>query len=126
MTFAPFGNINLQPIYDYLKVLSVKDTFLFETGKFLFKHNNDETFPTIGGYFEADPFVNQHSYGLRSRSANVPTRLVCQTKSSDKSLQIRGPKLWERLPSETTSSESLSIFKRNLKAFLLENDQPQY
>ncbi len=124
MTFAPFGNIDLQPIYNYLKVMNVKNTFLFETGKFLYKHNNDATFPTIGGYFEADQYVNQHSYGLRSRSANVPTRLVCHTKCSDKSLQIRGPKLWQSLPSTITSTESLSIFKRNLKTYLLENDYP--
>ena len=125
MTFAPYGNIDLQPMYDYLKVLNVQKTFLFETGKFLYKHNNDETFPTIGGYFEADPYVNLHSYGLRSRSANVPTRLVCHAKSSEKSLQFRGPKLWHSIPSETTNSESLGLFKKNLKAYLLENDHPQ-
>ena len=72
MTFAPFGNIDLQPMYDFLKVLNVNDTFALETGKFQYKFENDLIAPTIGGYFEVDPFVNQHDYGLRSRSNNIP------------------------------------------------------
>ncbi len=47
MTFAPFGNIDLQPIYDYLKVLNVDKTFLLETGKFLFKYNCNQIIPKI-------------------------------------------------------------------------------
>ena len=34
MTFAPFGRIELKPLYEYLKVLKVKEVFLIETGKF--------------------------------------------------------------------------------------------
>ena len=122
MTFAPYGNINLQPIYDYLKVLNIYKIFQMESGKFLYKFYNNEIIPTIGGFFETDPFANQHSYGLRSRSANVPTRLVKQTKSSEKSLQIRGPKLWRSIPDDISSSESFSIFKRAFKEYLLTNN----
>ena len=117
MTFAPLGNIDLQPIYDYLKVLNIDQLFSLETGKLLYKLNKNQIIPNIGGYFEIDPYVNQHDYGLRSRSTNAPTRLVCRTKSSEKSLQVRGLKLWQSLPSEVTDSESLNIFKKKLFFF---------
>ena len=105
--------------------MNINKIFQLESGKFLYKSHNNGIIPSIGGFFESDPFVNQHSYGLRSRSANVPTRLLQQTKSSEKSLQIRGPKLWRSIPDDITSSESFSIFKRAFKEYLLTNNLSQ-
>ena len=120
LTFAPFGHIDLQPMFDHLKVLNVKQIFSLETGKFLFKSKNNMLPISIGGYFEPDPFVNQHNYGLRSRTSNQPIRLVCRTKSGEKSLQIRGEKFWNDLPELLKESESFCLFKKNLKKYLLE------
>ena len=56
MTFAPFGNIDLQPIYDHLEILNLDQMYLFELGKFLYKlHHNLLPSHFIGHYFEADP-----------------------------------------------------------------------
>ena len=74
MTFAPFGNIDLNPIFDFLQVLDLSKMISFELGKFLYKkHNALIPAHCLGDYFEADPFANNHSYGLRSRTANAPT-----------------------------------------------------
>ena len=122
MTFAPYGNIDLHPIFDHLKVLNLDQMFSFELGKFLYKfHLNLLPPSSIGNFFLPDPFVNQHNYGLRSRTASVPTRLVCRTKFSEKSIQINGSKFWEEIPEPIRDSQSLSIFKRNFKKFLLES-----
>ena len=102
--------------------MNINKIFLLETGKLLYKLHTNQIIPKVGGYFEIDPYVNQHTYGLRSRTANVPTRLVYHTKSSENSLQIRGCKLWQSLPSDITNSESLHIFKRKFKTFLLETE----
>ena len=40
ITFAPFGRVDLNPIYKELKLLDVKSTFYFETSKFMFKLKN--------------------------------------------------------------------------------------
>ena len=77
---------------------------------------------SVGNYFEPDPFVNQHSYGLRSRSANLPTRIVSHTKYAEKSMQIGGLKFWNKIPEEIRNSDSLISFKRNFKKILLEFD----
>ena len=57
----------------------------------------------------------------RSRSANVPTRLVCHTKFSEKSTQISGEKFWRKIPIDIRNSESLNIFKIGSKVLLLKS-----
>ena len=37
MTFAPYGNIDLNPIFDFLQVLDLDKMISFELGKFLYK-----------------------------------------------------------------------------------------
>ena len=125
MTFAPFGNIDLNPIYDFLKILNLEQIFSLELGKFLYKVHKNLLPTSIGNYFEPDPFVNQHSYGLRSRSANLPTRIVCLTNYSEKSFQISGQRFWNTIPEEIKNCETLIAFKRNFKKFLLESDDSQ-
>ena len=51
MTFAPFGNLDLTPMYDFLKVLNIKQIFLLECGKFQYKFHSNLLPITIGGYF---------------------------------------------------------------------------
>ena len=41
MTFAPFGPLDLQPIYKELEVLTVKQTFSLEKAKFMYKMKNN-------------------------------------------------------------------------------------
>ncbi len=122
MTFAPFGNIDLNPIYEHLKILNLDQIFSLEIGKFLYKLQNNLLPTSIGNYFEPDPFVNQHSYGLRSRTANIPTRIVCRTKYAEKSFQISGLKFWNKLPVNIKSAESFNIFKKSYKQFLLDSN----
>jgi len=75
---------------------------------------------SMGNYFEPDPYVNHHSYGLRSRTANIPTRLICRSKFAEKSVQIGGLKSWNKIPEPIRNSDSLNIFKRTYKKYLLD------
>ena len=45
MVSAPFGNIDLQPAYDYLGILDVSKLYMLETAKYHFKLVN-ELLPT--------------------------------------------------------------------------------
>ena len=124
MTFAPYGNIDLGPIYEFLKVMNLEQTYSFEVGKFLYKsHHNLLPTSSLGNYFEPDPFVNLHSYSLRSRTTNVPTRLVRRTKFADKSIQIGGLQIWEKIPVQIQNANTLNIFKKNFKQFLLDFEE---
>ena len=126
MTFAPYGNIDLSPIYEFLQILNLDQMITFEMGKFQYKINHSLLPPnSLGNYFEPDPFVNQHSYGLRSVTNNVPTRLVCHTKFAEKSYQMGGLNLWKKIPEDIKDSFSLNSFKKSFKAFLIDSQNEQ-
>ena len=52
MLFAPFGRIDLDPLYDYLKILDVDKVKMLETSKFMYKQKNNAFPVTIAYYFE--------------------------------------------------------------------------
>lgn len=66
MTFAPFGNLDLNPAYEYLKILDVTKTFLLETGKYHFKLVNHLLPTVIGNYFDTSATqAARHTYSLK-------------------------------------------------------------
>ena len=119
ITFAPFGRIDLSPIYKELKLLDVKNTFYFETSKFMFKLKNELLPTTFANYFETSSVSSDHSYTLRSsvRRTHVFTRLL----SSNKTIQIRGEKLWNEIPEDLRENISFNLFKKATKNMLIEN-----
>ena len=96
MVFAPYGNVDLNPAYDYLKVLNVPKTYLLETGKFHYKFEKNLLPTQIGNYFKtsADEII-QHDYNLRSCSGNKPARFISRSKSGEKSIQFKGSQVWK-------------------------------
>ena len=119
MTFAPFGRVDLKPIYDCLKILDVKNVFLLETSKFLYKSKNDLLPTIIGNYFEVQR--NNRLPNLRPRNISSP-EIIIRLVSGEKSIQYRGVKVWENIPDQIKTSESFISFKKKFKSYLLEND----
>ena len=119
MTFLPFGRVDMKPVYECLKILNVEKVCLLETSKFLFKSNNDILPTVIGNYFEVRN--NSGVPGLRPRN-DVSPEIVSRLISSEKSIQHRGIKVWGSIPDEIKQSESLILFKKKYKKYLLEND----
>ena len=121
MSFAPLGRVNPRRIYKHLNILDVNTTFLLETGKFIFKSKNDLIpISTIAKHFNRT-MPNQHHYNLRSRenqSSVVP--IVLRSEHAQKSIQIQESDLWNDIPAEIRSNESLKGFKNQYKKFLLE------
>ena len=111
MTFAPFGRVDLKPIYDCLKILDVKNVFLLETSKFLYKSKNDLLPTIIGNYFEVQR--NSRLPSLRPRNISSP-EIIIRLVSGEKSIQYRGVKVWENIPDQIKTSESFISFKKNL------------
>ena len=119
-TIRTFPNFKpgLKPIFKELKILDVKCTNVLEKSKYMYKSKNHLLPVTIANHFEESSQVESHSYNLRStgRPRSVVTRLL----SSEKSIQISGERLWNKIPDSTKLFSSLSIFKRDMKASLLE------
>ena len=123
MVSAPFGNIDLKPAFEYLKLLDIPQVFLLETGKHHFKFAKGLLPTKIGNYLNtSSDLPNRHTYGLRSRSRNDPPRIFSQSKTGEKSIQFKGSQLWNFLPIDLKNCESFSKFKSAYKNFLLESD----
>ncbi len=121
ITFAPFGHIDLKPIYKDLQLLDVRDTFFLETSKFMFKVKNDLLPVTFANHFENNNLMPslQSSYSLRSRVR--VNRVVTRLLASENSIQVRGENIWNEIPDIIKHEASLYTFKRLIKCMLLEN-----
>ena len=68
ITFAPYGPLDLQPIYQELEILNRKYTFLFERGKFTYEKRRNLLPTDIANYFNV---YTSHNYNLRWRENNA-------------------------------------------------------
>ena len=118
MTCAPFGALDLKPVYQQLGILEVQRICKLETGKFEFKSKKGLLPTSIGNFFV--PQEIHHTHGTRSRTRGDPPRFFSHTKKGEKSLQYIGKQIWDEIPSEIKSSESFNIFKKSYKKLLLE------
>ena len=85
----------------------------------MYKLKNDLLPVAVANHFEVRNTVPTHNYNLRNRGTTpqIDTRL----ESSEKSIQLRGEKIWEELPEHLKNSTSMIKFKRNLKSKLLQS-----
>ena len=121
ITFAPFGNIDVNSIFKYLDIPDVLDTISLETGKFMFKKEKGLLpIPDIANHFLIRNAGVSHRYNLRNRGLNLPS-VAFTSSHGEKSIQNRGSKLWNKLPDEIIQSENLRIFKKNLKSHLMQD-----
>ena len=118
MTFAPFGRIDLDPIFDCLKILHLDKVNYLETSKFMYKLKNNLLPTTIGNYFESNIPHTTHNYSLRKR-VKVVTKITPRLVSGQNSMQYRGELIWNEIPDSIQSSKSLNSFKKAMKLNLL-------
>ena len=119
MCFAPFGRIDLKPLYSCLEILDVSKIFLLETGKFIYKSKNGMLpINNIAKHFERRVGAS-HQYNLREHRSYELPRILHHTAEAQKSIQIKGHELWNEIPQEIRNGESLRIFKTHYKSHLL-------
>ena len=118
MTFAPFGPLDLNPIYRELEFLNLYQTFQLERGKFMFKKEKNLLPTSIANYFETE-VQNEHGYNLRRRRS--PTHAFqSKTILGKKSIQNEGKLFWNNLPECLKDLDSPIAFKKLLKKLLMD------
>ena len=120
MLFAPFGRIDLDPLFDYLKILDVDKVKMLETSKFMYKQKNNALPVTIANYFEQKSGPPTHSYSLRKRE-KVVFRISPRLASGKNSIQYHGEELWNEIPQMIKNCNSLVKFKKSMKLYLIES-----
>ena len=121
MCSAPLGRMDVNPLYENLEILKLNEIYDLETGKFMYKKNNDLLPVTIASYLEC---VNppQHRYNLRNRVQGAAPPVVHRLAIGERSVQVRGPNLWRDIPEYIKCSESANSFKRLFKTHILSNN----
>ena len=105
--------------YKQLKLLSVDKTYKLELGKLMYKSVNNLLPTTIGNFFEFSSQEITHGHFVRNRQR--PVRLLCSSRTGEKSVQYKSFKLWNELTFEIKNSDSLAIFKRKYKEYLIDH-----
>ena len=122
MTFAPFGNIDVDSIYKYLDIPQLSEIHDLETGKFIYKQQRGLLpISNIANYFELRNANVTHQYNLRDRKIAMKN-ISFNSTHGEKSIQCKGAKLWNGIPEEIRNSASLNIFKKHYKKYLIERD----
>ena len=120
MTFAPFGRIDLDPIYNFLNILDLDKVRYFETSKLMYKLKNNLIPTPIGNYFELrGDRTSNHNYSLRNRERLV-SQIAPRLESGKNSIQYRGEQIWNEIPIIIRSCNSLQKFKKALKQSLIQ------
>ena len=116
ITFAPFGPLDLDPIYRELEILTLNQTITLEKGKFMHKKEKNLLPTNIANYFDVDARP-EHDYNLRQRQS-IQNPFRSNTMTGQKSIQFEGFNLWNKLPQYLKDIESPSHFKKLLKTHL--------
>ena len=98
------------PLFHQLKILKLNDIFRYFTSVQMFKSIN------LG------LFANEHQHFTRNRDLARP--LYHRLTSTQHSFTHNGPKIWNELPYDIRSIDSLRLFKKKLKQFLLNQYSP--
>ena len=88
MFFAPFGRVDLKPLYDCLEILNLSEIYSLETGKFIYKSKTGLLpISNIANHFERRVGA-QHQHNLRSHRSYRCLRfcaMVLEQKNLSKS-----------------------------------------
>ena len=78
MCFAPFGKIDLAPLFEILEILKIEQIYQLETGKFVFKEKKNMLPVCIAKHFDIRS-TPQYSYNLRQRTEIRGSDLIHRT-----------------------------------------------
>ena len=113
MTCFPFRALT-EPLYFANKVLNIYDINDYIIGTFMYECLYGNVPYIFRNYFQRNADVNDHN--LRNvDDLYVPYGRLDIRKYS---MKIAGPSLWNSLPSLVKNSETVHIFKKNMKHYL--------
>ena len=113
LTFAPFGRVDLEPVYRDLKILGLPEIHFLEKAKFMHKYHNDKLPLLFNNYFQTRTV--SHSYNLRR--VNPPQPIL--STYSEKMIRNTGMLIWNAVPDEIKLITNIKSFAYRLKKDIL-------
>ena len=116
MSFAPFGRIDLDPLYEILEILKIEHVYELEIAKFAFRRQRNLLPCDIANYFQ----VREPTRTLRNCLLTQPSRkVITNTILGAKSVERKSSEIWEKVPNEIKLAPSLNSFKKIFKSHLI-------
>ena len=115
MSFSPFGNINIKPVYEILEILKLDEIYTLEIAKFSYRKINDLLPTEIANYFQIRSSENN-----RPRRTRTPSeRVIFNTSFGAKSISKKSRDIWDEIPTEIKIVPMFKTFKRMYKSHLI-------
>ena len=114
MTFAPFGKVDLDPVYRDLKILGLPEMNFLEKAKFMHKYKNGKLPIIFDEYFQNSEVVS-HSYNLRRITPQRPIL----SSYAEKMIRHNGIAIWNAVPEELKTIENIKTFSFRIKKDIL-------
>ena len=115
VTCSPF-RAHTEPLFFANRILNVTDINDYTIGTFMYEYIDGNGTDIFNNYFQR----NRYIHGLNIRNADdlhVPYGRLDVRKFS---IKIAGPNLWNSIPLYIKNSTSTNLFKRNMRAYLLD------
>ena len=115
VTCSPF-RAHTEPLFFANRILNVTDINDYTIGTFMYEYIDGNVTDIFNNYFQR----NRDIHGLNIRNADdlhVPYSRLDVRKFS---IKIAGPNLWNSIPLYIKNSTSTNLFKRNMRAYLLD------
>ena len=117
ITFEKY-NAASRPLFRRCFILNVYEIFEFQTLLFMYKSCNNMLPACFSNYFVTNSQIHDHFTRQASALHITKTKTTCRQSS----ISFQGPYLWNKIPSNIKNSQSLIIFKRVLREFLLSTE----
>lgn len=105
------------PLFYHHRILKVEDIYYMQLGSLMYDLNSGVLPLALAKIFKRNNQI--HNYATRGASAfHLPH---ARTKFTLNTLVCTGPRFWNTLDSSISHSVSISVFKRKLKLYLLNN-----
>ena len=116
MSFAPFGNFSVDPLFEILEILNVDQIYMLEVAKFTFRDKFNLLPTNLAKFFETSPSNRRVS----QRNAQPATNYISyNTCAGAKSIQSKSIDIWNKVPDELKVVPWINSFKRFYKSHLL-------
>ena len=114
MTFAPFGRVDVEPVFRDLRILGLPEIHFLEKAKFMFKYFKGKLPQTFDSYFVQNEPAPQPYFLRHARQIN---RVM--SRFSEKMMKYNGIDIWNTIPEEIQNCNNIKSFCYRLKKDIL-------
>ena len=119
VSFTCEKKVSMSPLFRQFKLLQLWDVYNLELGKLMFKYFKEQLPSNFTKIFEK--LENIHQKNTRQNSHTKLHLKRTNTKKAQRSLAFAGTKFWLKLSINLKNLNSFNLFKKKLKAYLLES-----